>query len=507
MHLAMSDQIRAIDQYALTTLHIPTDTLVQRSGGAVARVVREHIPLGASVVVLAGKGNNGADGYAAASQLMDDYRVCVVDVFSLDPTSEQGSSVRTAYLTKGGHMLAMTQEALTCVAEADCLIDAIFGTGFHGQIPSVLDPLCDAFDASHAYKIAVDLPLGVDPDDGHVQPRAFHVDATVVLSFMKAGLVSYPGRAYVGALTLDTIGLPTEELSTQFPFRRAWIDEAFVAAHLPARRADANKATFGHVCLVTGSAAYRGAAHLSLAAALRGGVGYVHYFGEASLVDSLLPAYPEALYHTVAPTDALTQADIDGILRDSAQARAILVGCGSGCSEGLYRLIHAMLTTEGPTIILDADAINALCQYGEPRELASAARPVILTPHPKEFSRLCGHTVDDIQANRLSMAEAFAKARGVTLVLKGAGTIVTDGCHTYINSSGSTALSKAGSGDALAGCVTALCAQTEPSIAAALAVYLHGRAADAVSDELSPFGVTPSDLPCAIAREIRRILA
>ncbi len=492
MHLAKACDIRSIDRYAVETLGLSVDELIRRSGCAVARVVRRQMPSSTKIVVLAGKGNNGADGYAAAVQLKD-YDCTVIDVF------DHPSSHRSAFEAEGGRVLPLDEQTTSLIASADVLIDAIFGTGFHGQIPPRLYMLCDAFRTSSAYKIAVDIPLGVDADLGRVQPQAWRVDATVVLSFMKAGLVSYPGRAYVGELIQDPIGLPTDRLAEQLTADCTLLDSAWVRAHLPSRAPDANKASFGHAVLYTGSAAYRGAAHLSLAATLRSGVGYTHFVGDSALVDSLVGLYPEALYHAAASAEqgAATLASID--------ARATLIGCGCGCTEDVYRLVRQSLAFEDGTLILDADAINALCRFGSVEELKGGKCTVVLTPHPKEFSRMCGQSVEQIQADRLYQAQSFARTYGVILVLKGAATIVTDGAHTYINPTGSTALAKAGSGDVLAGLICGLCAQREAHIAAACAVYLHGAAADTLSACLTDFGVTPSDLPRQIGKEINAL--
>ena len=187
----------------------------------------------------------------------------------------------------------------------------------------------------------------------------------------------------------------------------------------------------------------------------------------------------------------------------------MLVGSGSSVTEELYALVWALLETEGCPIVLDADAINAIADKGgEGRaKLRAARRKVILTPHPLEFARLYGIRVAEVQQRRIELALAFARDYNCTLVLKGAGTVVTDGDRVYINSTGSSALSKAGSGDVLAGFVASLiAARTAPLYAAALAVYYHGVAADTLRDELSVFGVTPSDLPREIARQIAKTM-
>ena len=279
---------------------------------------------------------------------------------------------------------------------------------------------------------------------------------------------------------------------------------------LPPRMADGNKGTFGRVLLLVGSERYRGAAHLVTEAALRGGAGYVTVASEKCVTHSILLKYPEAILAEQAPFSVLNEADIDAICKMDSRSSAIVIGSGAGVSAGLFRLTSALLAREGAPLIIDADAINSLAAFSEsPLELiAESRRPVIITPHPLEFSRLTGASTDEINAERELFAARTAKRAKCTVLLKGKGTVVTDGSAIFINSTGSSALAKAGSGDALAGLLGSLCAQgTAPLHAAALAAFIHGAAGDALSDELSDYGVTPSDLPASMARELKRLEA
>ena len=215
---------------------------------------------------------------------------------------------------------------------------------------------------------------------------------------------------------------------------------------------------------------------------------------------------PEAIYLRENIEQGLDDDGVTRILDLSAAYSSIIVGSGSSPSPSLYRLVEAFLTTEGAPIVLDADAINSIAAYGDGSAdvLKGAKRPVILTPHPLEFARLAGKSVTEVQSNRLTLARKFAYDHGCTVLLKGAATVVTDGNITYLNSTGSSALAKAGSGDVLAGLLASILAQGAPPLAAtALAAYLHGAAGDGLSESYSQYGVTPSDLP----REIARVMA
>lgn len=504
MKLAKSSDIHKIDDYAASVLGIPVRELMQRSGHAVAVAVRARVPKGARIAIFAGSGNNGGDGYAAACELLPEYDVSVYDVFGKGQKSEEGKFFAERFCAAGGRILPFSDDP-ACVVDAECLIDAVFGIGFHGELPEQAHTIARLFRRAVATKLAVDVPLGVNPDDGSVTPDAISVTATVCLSFAKAGLYSYPARGYVGEILCDDLGLPTERLSSVFPMPCEQIDASFAREHLPKRRENTSKGDFGKLLLLTGSETYRGAAALSTEAALRGGVGYVTYLGAEPLVHDLSAKFPEVIYKKVSSVADLSEEEIAAVTALSEKQNATLVGCGSEDTAGLFRLVRALLCAEGGTLILDADALNTLSHDRDAacELLALAKRKVILTPHPMEFSRLCGKSVEEIQLHRMSEAMAFAEKTHTVLVLKGAGTVVTDGVFCRLNATGSSALAKAGSGDVLAGFLAALAATgSDPLDAASLAVYYHGLAADTLAHEFSTFGVTPSDLPKQIAREI-----
>ena len=285
------------------------------------------------------------------------------------------------------------------------------------------------------------------------------------------------------------------------------IDASFAASKLPVRPADGNKGTFGRALLFCGSEQYRGAACLAAEAALSGGAGLVELASTEPVVSLVLTRAPSVIGTSYVPSPRGAYLP----LSLAKKATAILVGCGSGASERLCLSLYELLGTPGCPVVLDADALNSLSllRDGSLDVLKNAARPVVLTPHPLEFSRLSGLSLEKITADRVGVAAAFAKEYGVTLVLKGAGTVIAapDG-EVAVNTTGGPGLSKGGSGDALAGLLVSILAQgTSLFDAATLAVYLHGAAGDALSEEYSPYGVRPDDLPREIARRIASLRA
>ena len=405
--------------------------------------------------------------------------------------SESGKYWRTEYIKRRGKLLYGIPSKQKISRGADVIVDAIFGTGFHGQVPAELISLARFVNSKRAIKvIAADIPLGVCADDGTAREFALKCDVTVSLSFPKLAMFSYPAKECVGEVIIDRLGLDEDVIGDRFEFNDHYVDRALARKLLPPRAKNTNKGSFGKALLVVGSNEFMGASALALEAALRGGAGYVTFLGKESLCDFLLNKFPEAIYKR---TDF---ADSGNVLACCERQNSILIGSGSGCTKALYTTVKALVDSEGGPIIIDADAINAIAKYGSAEILREAKRKVILTPHPLEFSRISGASVEYIQANRYRAAKDFAKKYNCVVLLKGAATLVTDGFTTYVNGSGSSALAKAGSGDVLAGLLVSILAYSDSSVkSAALAAYIHGKAGDLLAKEFSHYGVTPSDLP------------
>lgn len=264
----------------------------------------------------------------------------------------------------------------------------------------------------------------------------------------------------------------------------------YVKAHLPRRTAESNKGTYGRVLLLAGSGDMRGAAALATLGALRLGAGLVTLASTREVIDALSSSIYEALWLDRSVPDLLERSD---------KMQSIGIGCGMGQTTETKQLVSALLAREGAPLVIDADGINVL--HGRAYLLKEAKRQVILTPHPLEFSRLCGLSVAEIQSDRERTAKAFAKEYGVTLLLKGHHTVITDGENAFVNPTGSSALAKGGSGDVLCGMICALLAQScTPLDAAVIAAYLHGKAGQQLAKEYSEYGVLASDLPAAAAK-------
>jgi NAD(P)H-hydrate epimerase len=484
------------------------DELMEAAGLAVAQEVwlMLGVVAGRRILVLAGPGNNGADGLVAARHLAE----WEADVVVYLPLPRGEGDARVASLRAAGVPVigaasdpgyAKLDDA---IAGAEVIVDALLGTGrsrpIEGALADVLERLPrDAGASAAPHVVAVDLPTGVDADTGRADPLAVRAATTVTFGLAKVGLYALPGSGLAGSVQVVDIGLPKEAV------RDAGVEllaTPWVRERLPARDRGGNKGTFGRVLVVAGSDSYAGAAQLASAACYRAGAGLVTLACSPRLQAMVAPALAEATYllsesRVAAPViDALAASD------------ALLIGPGLGQADEARAFVHDVLRAAPATIracVVDADALNALARADG--WSTTLARPCVLTPHPGEMSRLLGITVDEVQRDRLRVAAAAAERWGQVVVLKGAHTVVAaPNGRVAVSPHANALLAVAGTGDVLAGAVAGLIAQgVEPFEAAACGVYIHGMAAEELRDELGDRGLLAGDLLPMLPRVIRII--
>lgn len=501
------ETIAKIDDYAEKVLKISRRTLMKNAGEAAAREILRRVAPPARILFLCGAGNNGGDGYVAARSLfLNGYDVAVLNVFGGEPKTEVSRHYRRRYLEVADELClpALSEAALAeLVDSAVVVVEAIFGTGFRASdkgLPVGLAELIAKVNQSRALRVAMDAPLGVNGKSGQVADCVFAAHLTLTMLLPKIGFYQYPARRYVGEIAVCDIGLDPDRLAGAFGFSDFVTDGACLGQILRRRAPDAHKGSFGRLLLVCGSESMPGAACLAALAAARSGVGLVSVAAPAAVRQILAARLAEPVYHPIPDAAQWTEETVAGLAAYARTFDGVLVGCGVGNHPMLGRLVAALLSEAGAPLVLDADALNALS--GRVEILKSKRREVVLTPHPMEFSRLSGRPVADIQADRCQVAKDFAAAYGVTLVLKGTGTVIAhpDG-RAFVNPTGNSGLAKGGSGDVLAGLVASLVAQgNTPFDAAVAGVYLHGLAADRLRPAYSEYGLLPSDLPAEIGR-------
>ena len=502
-----AEQSRAVERRAVAEQGIELATLMRAAGAAVAEQIAERVPEG-EVVVLAGPGNNGGDGWVVAHDLHARGRAVRV-LTTREPRDLTGIAAEAAHgaIVAGVHWRAPAG-ALDAddLGDAEAVVDALLGIGAAGGLRAPLDSWVRAVNDSGAYVVAVDAPTGIDADTGAVPGDAVHAHCTVTFTAPKRGLVIYPAAALAGEVIVADVGIEPRFAADVVDAPEVW-DEAEYAALLPLPIADTHKNARGRVLVIAGSGAYPGAAVLAARGAMRAGAGYVTLAvpdGIVSVAQGHLLAAP-VVGLPQGRTHAFSSAAADKALALSRDFDAVVLGPGLSQADGAAATARALVTRLQIPLVIDADALNALVDAGELIEQRTA--PTVLTPHPGELGRLLGMTAAEVNADRVSSSAKLAGA-GRAVVLKGAGTVISADGRQVVNVSGTPALATAGTGDVLAGVIGALLAQRlEPLEAAALGAYLHGRAGEAAAADLTPMCVTAEDVPGYLPTAVAELLA
>ena len=496
MYTISPETVKYADNLAASKYKIPTLVLMKNAAKGCFNAICPHLSHSDRIVILCGKGNNGGDGYALATMLKKLwFKVRVINVFDCEPATE---TAKTVYheCKENGVIILPSDEWENALTSASVIIDAIFGVGFYGKIEeeSKLGKIISLCNEKDCLKIAVDTPSGINSGDGRCEGLAFCADLTVTMADIKTGMLSYPARAFCGKIQVSDIGFP-KELCKEIPTDALIPDDEYLKETLPERKADSHKGSFGRLLMYCASAEMTGAAVLCANAALRSGVGLLNIARDKETIKMLQTRLTEPIFSILSEENAENE-----VLSLCEKASAIVIGCGMGKDEKDKNILYSIIKSAFCTLIIDADGINLLSE--NKLILKEAKKTPILTPHPLEFARLCGKSVKEVQENRINLAKEFAKEYGCVVVLKGAGTVIASPCgRLAINTSGNPGLSKGGSGDVLAGVISSFTAQGLNAFdSAVLGVYLHGKAADVLKEEISEYGFLPSDLPMAIAK-------
>jgi len=450
--------------------------LMERAGTSAAEIIDKKISCkNKKITVICGNGNNGGDGCVTAQWLYD-HGADVTVIFPYgSPQTEQA-----LYFYNKLNNIKFSDTLEDC----DILIDALFGIGFSREMDCIAENIINTANSMDAIRVAIDIPSGVVADTGKVFSTAFSADLTVTFIALKPCFMLPSGSDFCGETVVADIGVSPAGFSYQTNDKPLF----------PKRPHNSHKGTFGTALLLCGSYGMAGAAILSAKAAMRSGVGIVKSVVCESIYSSLTTALPEAVCIPVKDSQGGTiPSDID-IIKLSENANALLFGCGVSVTSDTEKLLENILLSSKIPCVIDADGINLLSRRIE--LLKKSKVPIILTPHPKEMSRLCGLPVSDIESNRIETAVMFAKEHNCILVLKGADTVIAepDGSIT-VNTNGNPGMATAGSGDVLAGITVSLLAQGfSPAFSAKTAVFLHGEAGDKAAKRRSESSMIASDI-------------
>lgn len=506
MRLVTAREMQTIDRRTIDGGFVPSLTLMERAGEAVARRVLDVAGRRTGAVeILCGKGNNGGDGLVVAR--LAAAQGVAVRVHLTHPPTELSADARANFERLDASRVAVevlpevledpgplqaaeppagagrctdpaTRRLFEALQQAAVCVDALLGTGVTSPLQGRLAALVNLLNHAAHTTLAIDLPTGIDGDTGAVQGVAVHATETVTCGFQKVGLLFHPGRAHAGRVRVADLGFPAAIAAAVTPARFA-IEGALVRSWAPRHAPTVHKYQRGVVAIVAGSAAFAGAAALTALSALRAGAGMVHLFVPEGLQELMQMQVLEAIVHGVEPdaTGAFAASAAGEIQAQlpRTRAQALVIGPGLGGGPEPRDCARALLATWTGPAVVDADAIAALPLP------AAAAR--IVTPHDGELARWLGTPVPEAALERLQFVAGAARTRQVTLLAKGPSTIVaTPGGELYVNTTGTPALATAGSGDVLAGAIGALLAQgLAPERAAGLGAWMHGMAAQAAA--------------------------
>lgn len=506
MKVATAAQMREIDGKAVAEYGLPGAALMENAGGEVARKVEAVLGEVADkkVCIFAGKGNNGGDGFVAARRLT--WRGAKVKVFLLGAkTAVAGDAlVNLEVLVRAGADIVEVagerdiDKAKFAAAFADCLVDALVGTGFRGEIGGIMAEVVEIINTAGKPVVAVDIPSGIDADTGQVRGTAVRAAHTVTFALPKPGLLFQPGAWHAGQVDVVDIGLPVELIADE-TIRQNTITAQYVRGILPQRWPWAHKGDSGRVAAVAGSTGMTGAAVLLARAALRSGAGLVTVGVAASLNPVMEVKLTEAMTAPL-PEGEPGRLGLEAVPAVAALAEGcdvLAVGPGLGRAADTQAAVRRIVKEAGCPLVLDADALNALVGYTD--VLFESEALAVLTPHAGELSRLTGLPVQAINADRTAAARGAAARWGTIVVLKGPGTVVAfpDG-EVFINTTGNAGMATGGTGDVLTGVIAGLIAQGLSSHDAAVAgVYLHGVAGD-IAARRGAAGMTAGDVLEAI---------
>lgn len=503
MKICSGDEMRLIDEATINEAGIPGIILMENAVFAIVNEIKKnlHNNVNPRITIFCGQGNNGGDGFGVARHL-NNLNANVMVVFIGEYTSLKNDTKTNFDII---HSLqipikiisrdsTIDDEMAYLIQRSDIVVDAIFGTGLSRKVEGLFNDLIDLINFYGKYIISVDIPSGIDSKTGAVLGNAVKADKTVTLALPKNGLYLYPGTDYVGELIVADIGIP-RQIIDDANLKMNILNDDEVKSLIPIRFPRSNKGTYGKVQVVAGSKGMTGAAVLVCMGAYRVGTGMVNLGVPESINNILEEKMTEVITIPLPENEGkLCRESFIAIKPYIEKAMVIATGPGMGQSFEIVEFMNLIIKNSKIPIVIDADGINAISK--DINMLKNIKVPVVLTPHPGEMGRLIGKSTEEILAEPVEIVRDFCHKWNVILVLKDAKTIIGHpNGEIYINITGNSGMSVAGSGDVLTGIISGLIAQNmDPYKAAVLGVFLHGKAGDLAVHELGHHGMLAGDI-------------
>ncbi len=515
MYLVTAGEMQEIDRQTIESFGLPGRVLMENAGMGATQILLKKFKglINKKIGIVAGRGNNGGDGFVMARYL-----------------SRKGVSVTVYLLAKKSMVKGDAAENLnilslldisiiempdqksflkhkTSMLYQDIWIDAILGTGLKSDVKGYFRKIINFINSSDKPVFSVDTPSGLNADTGRPCGVCIKAHTTATFAFAKTGHLIFPGATYTGNLEIVDIGIPDYIVKNVGP-GQFLITSDMVRAALQKRLPETHKGNTGHLLIIAGSTGKTGAAAMTAMSAMRSGAGLVSLGIPKSLNSVLESQILEVMTSPLpeAKGGRLNESSFDKIMNLIPGKKCLAVGPGLGTASGTKNLVIRIIKECGLPIIIDADGLNNIID--NINMLKNLKPPVILTPHPGELSRLTGRPVSFIQNNRINCARNFAKKFKVHLVLKGAKTVIAhpDG-KVFINPTGNPGMASGGMGDVLTGIIAGFVTQGySPESAVHAGVYLHGAAADTLAKNKASFGYLATEVMNAIPEEIQHLI-
>jgi len=504
MKVATAEEMQELDRKAIETYRIPGIVLMENAGRGAAEVISNFFPEihKKKVAIIAGKGNNGGDGFVIARYLLNQ-GICVRVYLLTDPKGLRGdaeTNFSIFHRIKGEVVSVPSSKDYIKVKrdleKFDILVDGIFGTGLDAEVRGYYREVIDHLNTLQRPIVAIDIPSGLDADTGKPLGTAIRASLTITFGLPKIGHLIPPGLDYVGKVKVIDIGIPKRLVEEEkIPTYLLEKEEIQRWLSIP-RNPDTHKGDYGHLLVIAGSVGKTGAAVMACQAALRMGAGLVTLAIPKSLNAILEMKLTEVMTEPLpeTPKQTLSLRAFSAIVRLCENKRAVIIGPGLGTLKETQSLILKLIRTLDLPIILDADGLTALAT--QPKTLPIKNRSLMLTPHPGEMARLIRSQVKEVLEDRVGLSRNFSQSQHVHLILKGHPTLIsTPKGEVYINPTGNPGMASGGTGDVLTGMIGGLVCQgfdILPSLQ--IAVYLHGMAGDEGAQEMGEKSLIATDI-------------
>lgn len=498
-YIVTSQQMNLIDKMGIDDYHIPSLILMESAASKCYEYFNQNYDIEKEdFLIFVSKGNNGGDGLVLARLLaLNGARVKVISIYN-SPSLAKDFKINLDIVKSLGIDLyhnPSTKLLKSLLDSSSLIVDSLLGTGLSRNLDSKLAKFVDLINASRQPIISIDIPTGINSDNGRIMGSAIRANKTLTFEYLKLGHLLYPGREYSGQVRCLKISLP-KNLHEEFGVKAFTLTKEDASKLIYKRERNSHKGSHGKVGIIAGSIGLTGAAYLTAQAVHRTGSGLTSLFIPNSLNEIMETKLTEVM--TIPVEDEglsiFTEASLDKTIKNLKTKDVCALGPGLGTDVKTSKFLLGLLESIELAILIDADGLNILSDKLD--ILKSYKHSKILTPHPGEMSRLLDWDLSSVLASPIDAALELSNKTNSIVVLKGSTSVVTspDG-DIYLNTSGNPGMASGGTGDVLSGIITSLLGQAyEPYIAAVLGVFIHGHAGDLAAEDLGEYGLLASDL-------------